>query len=98
MRRGITLFAIALALTLIVAGVVSQLASSQPDGLEYVAEQEGFLDAADEHALADSPLADYGSGDREKLVISGVVGVLVTLGIGFLVFSVAKQRKTPAKK
>ena len=35
-----------LGVTLIIAGAVSFFASSNPDGLEYVAEQEGFIDAS----------------------------------------------------
>src|SRR3546814_4253661 len=49
-----------LVVTLLLAAGVSQLASSEPDGLERVAEDEGFSDAAEEHDLAGSPLADYG--------------------------------------
>ena len=44
MKTGMTFFLVGLGVTLIIAGAVSQLASSQPDGLEYVAEQQGFLD------------------------------------------------------
>ena len=36
----------ALVASLLVAGVASYYASSHPDGLEYVAEQTGFIDAA----------------------------------------------------
>ena len=46
-------FAVSLAL----AGGVSYYASSQPDGLEKVAGDVGFLDSAEESAVKDSPLA-----------------------------------------
>jgi len=97
-RNGMALFGVGLLVTLVIAVVLSQFASSQPDGLEYVAEQEGFLDTATEHPLAESPLADYGGDDPSRLILSGVVGVLATLGLGFFILSLAKARNTTAKK
>lgn len=96
MRKGVTLFGVGLLMTLTIAGVISQFSSNQPDGLEYVAQQEGFLETADDHALAESPLADYGGERRSNLVLSGVAGVLATLGLGYLVFSLTKAGKSPA--
>lgn len=69
-------------MTLIVAGVVSLAASSNPDGLEYVSGQLGFEEAAATSAAAVSPFADYATrGLSGPLATSaaGVVGVLVTL-------------------
>ncbi|WP_435768802.1 PDGLE domain-containing protein [Nocardioides sp. SYSU DS0651] len=70
-------------IALLVAGVGSYYASAQPDGLEYVAEQTGFLDSAEDSPAADSPFADYGTKGVEDARlgggIAGVVGVLVTL-------------------
>lgn len=69
---------------------VSPFASSSPDGLEKVAEDKEFLETAKDSAVADSPLADYAvSGvDNEKVSIglSGLIGVLLTFGVGMLVF------------
>ena len=42
---------------LALAGVASYYASSDRDGLERVAADEGFIDDATEHGLAESPLA-----------------------------------------
>lgn len=98
MRKGVVFFGVGLLITLVIAVVISQFASSQPDGLEYVAEQEGFLENADDHALAEAPLADYGGDSTSSLVLSGVVGVLATLGLGYLVFSLVKADKTPAER
>lgn len=90
------LFLIGLAVAILVAVGVSQLASDQPDGLEFVAEQEGFLDTAEDHDLADTPLADYGEGltgnDALNTAIAGLAGVLVTLGLGYGVFWLARRR------
>lgn len=71
---------------LALAGVASYYASSDPDGLERVAADEGFIDDATEHVLADSPLADYGVAGVEDARLSvglaGVVGVLATALVG----------------
>ena len=95
--QGIVLFVVALAATLVVATVVSQIGSDEPDGLEYVAEQEGFADAAEDHTLGEAPLADYGAntdgGDAVGLAASGLVGVLVTLVIGAGLFWLLRADK-----
>jgi cobalt/nickel transport protein len=68
---------------LLLAGVLSVYASSSPDGLERVAEDHGFLDTAEQHAAADSPLADYQASGVEDSRLAGgdagVVGALVVL-------------------
>ena len=59
-----------------------------------MAEEEGFGDTADDHHLSDSPLADYGVDgiDDERLSTgaSGVVGVLLTFGVGVGVFATVR--------
>lgn len=89
----------ALVVTLLIAGVGSYYASAHPDGLEYVAEKTGFIDAAEDSPAADSPFADYGTRgvDDARLGggIAGVLGVLVTLLLaGGLAFAV--RRRQPA--
>ncbi|SET65029.1 PDGLE domain-containing protein [Geodermatophilus poikilotrophus] len=82
-RRGRGPWVAGLAVALLVAGVVSWYASASPDGLEWAAEQAGFLDTAEDSAVAASPLADYGvsgvGSERLSGGLAGVVGVLVTL-------------------
>lgn len=82
MRRR-TFFAVGLVVALLIAGVGSYYASAHPDGLEYVAEQTGFLDTAEDSAVADSMFADYQTSgvDDERLGggLAGVLGVLLTL-------------------
>jgi hypothetical protein len=79
-------FAIAaVAVILVVGVVVSQFASSAPDGLNYVAEQEGFSDSAQDHPLDATPLANYGN-DGLSRAIAALVGIAVTLGAGYVVF------------
>ncbi len=85
-----------LALCLILAFFISPLASSSPDGLEKVAGDQGFLETADEHKLADGPLAGYGvggvSGERLSTGVAGVVGVLITFGIGLVIFKAVRPK------
>jgi len=83
--------------TLLLASVVSYYASSNPDGLEKVAEEKGFLEDATEHNLGDSPLADYGvsgvADDRLSVALAGAIGVLLMLGISTLMFRFLARRK-----
>lgn len=80
----------------LLAGLVSFYASSHPDGLEKVAEDKGFLETAKDSAVANSPLADYGVAgiDNERLSVglSGVVGVVVTAIVGYLLFKILKKK------
>ena len=90
-------FAVALVVSLLLAGVASYYASSHPDGLEYVAEQTGFIDSAEDSATADSPLADYqttGVDDRRVSGgLAGVIGVVVMLVLSTGLFWVVRRRE-----
>ena len=81
--------------SLAVAGVLSYFASSSPDGLEKVAEDTGFLDSAQDSAVSDSPLADYGvaglEDERLSVGLSGILGVLVTALLAFGVFALVRR-------
>ncbi|MFM7501172.1 MAG: PDGLE domain-containing protein [Actinomycetota bacterium] len=89
-------YAIFFLAALFLAGAISYYASSSPDGLEKVAEDEGFLESAKDSALSNSPLADYGLAglDNERLSvgIAGVVGVVVTAIIALALFTLVKKR------
>ncbi len=84
------LVAVGLAVSLVLAGGVSYYASSQPDGLEKVAGDVGFLDSAKESAVEDSPLAGYGvaSVENERIPggLAGVIGAASTAAISFGLF------------
>lgn len=87
--------------TLLVAGVVSQFAGAGPDGLERVAEDTGFLQAAGEHALASSVFADYATrgvaDEQASLAIAGVTGSLLTVAVGSgLVLALRRRPRAPA--
>lgn len=98
--RTRTLVVAGIVLALLIAGVASFYASSNPDGLEYVAEQVGFAETAEDSAVKDSPFADYGTSgvENERLSggLAGVVGALVVLLLaGGLTFAV-RRRGRPA--
>ncbi|MGW4033385.1 energy-coupling factor ABC transporter permease [Streptomyces sp. NPDC004838] len=86
-----------LAAALVLAGFVSFYASASPDGLEKVAADKGIDAKVEEHAAADSPLADYGIEDVSNARISGglagVIGVTATVAVGSGVFYVVVRRR-----
>jgi cobalt/nickel transport system permease protein len=71
---------------IVLAGVVSFYASARPDGLEYVAGENGFLETARDHVFGDFALAGYGEVGGIPVGVAGVLGVVLTVGVGWLVF------------
>lgn len=96
-RASSGLIGIAVAVSLIVAGAVSLLASAHPDGLEFVGGKLGFADAAKDSAVADSPLADYavhGIGNADVAgALAGVIGVAITIAVGVLLAKWVSTRR-----
>ena len=86
--------------SLFLAGVVSFYASSDPDGLEKVAEDIGFIETAEDHTYADGALADYGvkgiENERASVGVAGVIGVIGTAIVGGALFTflARKPKKT----
>lgn len=100
--RRVPLWAVAvsgLLLSLLLAAGLGYYASSHPDGLEYVAEQVGFADTAEESDTAGSPLADYQAqgvdDDRFSSGLAGIVGITVTGAVAYLLFWALRRRKRP---
>ncbi|WP_328769329.1 energy-coupling factor ABC transporter permease [Streptomyces sp. NBC_00286] len=87
-----------LAASLVLAGFVSFYASASPDGLEKVAADKGFDAKVEDHAAADSPLADYGiegiTNSRLSGGLAGVIGVGLTVVAGTGVFWAVRKRRT----
>jgi cobalt/nickel transport system permease protein len=93
-RRPIAGFALAgLAVTLTLAGVASFFASSNPDGLEYVAGEQGFLSSARDHLFGAFALADYGDVGGIPVGVAGVIGVAIVIGAGLLLFRYLARHK-----
>lgn len=65
----------------------SPFASDDPDGLERVAEDQGFIDEAEEPGY--NILPDYSipgiDDERASTILSGIVGVLFLAGAGLLI-------------
>ena len=82
--------------SLFLAGVVSFYASSHPDGLEKVAEVEGFINSAKEHTNSDGVLADYGvkgvENERLSVGAAGVIGVIATGAISTGLFFLIRRK------
>ena len=95
--RGRTLWIIGLLVALVCAGIISYYASSSPDGLEFVAEKLGFIDAAGDHMAASGPLADYQVAgiENERVAggLAGIIGSLVVLVLSFGLFRVVANRR-----
>jgi hypothetical protein len=94
-RNGVFLL-VGLAVALLLAAVVSSFASGSPDGLESVAESQGFLDEGRDSTTAGSPLSDYGTAgvenDMLSVAIAGTAGVLVTFALGACLFWFVRRR------
>jgi cobalt/nickel transport protein len=95
MRRNARLFLLAgFFVTLGISMFVSPLASSSPDGLERVATEKGFVESAKDHAFEDSPVADYSAKGVDNPSIStgiaGLIGVLITFGVGLALFGLLR--------
>ena len=113
-RRSARFFVGFLAVALLIAGVLSYLASPHPDGLDTVTlegcqvvetdageQLDGTCIAqhAGDHALADSPLADYALGGTDGTVgPAGVIGVLVTLAAAGGLFWLLRRRGSAERR
>ena len=91
MRRTIWwVVGVGLAVSLVVAGVVSYYASSEPDGLNKVAADHGLDSGAVDSATAGLPTADYAiagiASERISGGLAGILGVAVVGLIGFGLF------------
>ena len=93
---GRRLAALALLVTLLVAGGLSYYASSHPDGLEFVAGEKGFSQTERDSVTSEGPLAGYetrGVGDeRLSQGLAGVAGVALVLVIGGGLFWLLRPR------
>ena len=78
--------------------VASPLASTHPDGLEWVAEQRGFLDAAQGPVFSIIP--DYVlpgvSNQALATILAGLIGTLIVAGVALAVAYTRRSRSTEA--
>ncbi len=94
-NRAFAISGIALALILAVA--VAPFASTEKDGLEKVAEQQGIA-AADKPVWTASPMSDYVmpgvAHDGWAGATAGLVGTVVVLGLGVLLRRLLVRRSS----
>ena len=95
-KRGATFVVVALVISVAVA-LFSPLASASPDGLEFVAEQQGFLARG-----MDAPysiLPDYAipsiSNPAVATILAVLLGTLLVFGLALLLGRVAARRQSP---
>lgn len=97
-----TVLVVGVLVALLLAGVGSLYASSDPDGLERVAGDHGLAEAEGERAADGSPLAGYQArgvqDDRLATAVAGVTGALVVLGLfGGLTYLLRRRASTDAR-
>jgi cobalt/nickel transport system permease protein len=79
----------------VLLAIASPLASSHPDGLEWVAEQQGFLQNAQASAFEVIPDYVLPGVPNEALatILAGVIGVLVVFGVALLIAYTRRNRQ-----
>jgi cobalt/nickel transport system permease protein len=94
-KGGALVWAGGLLIALILA-IASPLASAHPDGLEWVAEQKGFLESAQDAPYQIIP--DYVvpgiANEALATVLAGIIGSLIVLGVAFGVAYSRRKRQT----
>ena len=101
MKRSVwVVIGVGIVVSLFIAGFVSFYASSSPDGLEKVAEDQGFIGKAQDSANASLPTADYSIAgvESERLSVgrAGILGVAVMAVVAFGLFWWLGKGKKPA--
>jgi hypothetical protein len=108
--KNTTLTAIVLGISLLLGGWVSNYASTNPDGLEWVAENLGFLEKGEgEPVYTAAPMPDYAvpgivpsAGEPNtgpnlswlSNLIAGVGGTILTFGLALLLGELLKKRSS----
>ncbi len=76
-----------LVIAVFMACVLSLFASPEPDGLERIAEDQGFAGKAEGQEVIHSPLPGYTvpriENEQLAAALAGLVGVLIILGVTF---------------
>ena len=94
-RPGRFWWVVGLAIAALVVIVLAPLASADPDGLERVAEDSGFLEAA--RAALYSIIPDYtlpGLDGTSSTILAGLIGVGIVFGLMVLLGRVLARRRS----
>jgi cobalt/nickel transport protein len=97
-----TFLLVGVLVALLLAGVASYYASSDPDGLDRVAQDHGIARTEEDHGAEEGPLAGYRAkgveDDRLSTLVAGVTGSLVVLGLfGGLTWVLRRRRVADAE-
>jgi cobalt/nickel transport system permease protein len=93
--RGGIIWVVGLLIALVLV-IISPLASARPDGLEWVAEQNNFLQAARGplYEIIPDYLFPGISSEAFATIVAGALGVLIVFGVGFGVAYNRRNRQT----
>jgi len=80
--------------------ILSPLASANPDGLERVAEQRGFINLAKEPIFNIIPDYVFPGITNEALatILAGIIGTLVVFGVALIVTYTRRERRSPSNQ
>ncbi len=94
---GLAVWAVGLLIALALT-ILSPLASSHPDGLEWVAEQKGFLETAQGPLYKIIPDYVFPGIPNEALatIIAGVIGTIIVFGVALTVAYARRNRSLDA--
>lgn len=92
---GVLLWVAGLAIAAALA-IVSPLASAHPDGLEWIAEQQGFLNTAKEPIYNIIPDYVFPGVTNEALatILAGITGTLIVFAVALIVAYTRRSRQT----
>jgi len=94
------LIVIGLFIAVTIAVFLSPLASSHPDGLEKVAEDKNFLQAAEEKEIIKAPVPDYSMpGIKNETAAGSVAGLVGTIIVFCIAYGTGLflKKKAPSK-
>lgn len=98
-KKDITLIAVAVVICVIICALSPYIASGDPDGLEKSAEDSGLpedFSIEEIKGIPDAIFPDYAfanAPDNQVLqIVALVIGTIVTLGVGYIVAEVVRNR------
>jgi hypothetical protein len=94
-RLGRYWWVVGLAIAVLIVVVLAPLASGDPDGLERVAGDHGFLQSARDALFSIIP--DYavpGVDGSPSRILAGLIGIVIVFGLMVLVGRVLARRRT----
>lgn len=92
---------IGLIMALIIAGILSPFASPNPDGLEKVAQTQGFIDKGEGKEVIHAPMPDYiipgVQSEAVSTAAAGIAGTVITFFVAYGISRMLKRVRHAAK-